>query len=588
MAKSDLDVRIKLGIESKEYRDALRRANAEAKEFKKQQKDAFKAAGDGATSNFGKVIAMAKKVAPAVTAGLAAAIKVANDAIKENQTLTDEWARVTESAKATYAGFVDALVSGNFSGYLSSMDEIIARAREAADALDALGTAQIFTDKAMTEYELAIRKARLVIKDPTSSKEQRREAGETIKWAQEQQLARTQELANYNLEAFAANLARQLASRNMPYRAANFIEKDEAGNYRIRRGSDFEKFYGDLASYNKWNAIYLREKALRATTFTSTEPDESGRMRTTTKHAGRMSDFEFERLRAFMELSDEDLKESFDLYKQGLQMMSRVLSSQTENFEYLNKAFGGGTTTTITSKEERPREGSIAYIDQQIAKWGEKLKLETEDAGRAAAQAMIDELSAQKDKMITDAKTASIEPLSTVGLSYSLGPVAQMPTDNSGIGRADIATEKFKFTTEEVEAGMETLNTIFSETSSIISVLSDTSMKANKKIAAVLSSIGSIISAVGGGPIGKLFGGVGSIIGSFDTGGIVGGTSYKGDRLTANVSSGEMILNRMQQRNLFNALQGGAAPATATTVGVRGEDVYIALTNYMRRTNKSI
>lgn len=584
MAKSDLDVRIKLGIESKEYRAALRRANVEAKEFKKQQKDAFKAAGDGATSNFGKIITMAKKVAPAVAAGLAAAIKVANDAIKENQTLTDEWARVTESAKATYAGFINALASGNFSGYLSSMDEIIARAREAADALDALGTAQIFTDKAMTEYELAIRKARLVIKDPTSSIEQRREAGETIKWAQEQQLARTRELANYNLEAFAAQLARQLASRNMPYRAANFIEKDEAGNYRIRRGSDFEKFYGDLASYNKWNAIYLREKALRATTFTSIEPDESGRMRKTTKHAGRMSDFEFERLQAFMELSDENLKESFDLYKQGLQAMSRVLTSQTENFEYLNKAFGGGATTTITSKKEQPREGSIAYIDQQISDWGKKMSMETSDAGRAAAQAMIDELKAQKNQMIADANAGAIETLPTTGLNYSLGPVSTMPTDIQGIGGVTKESKKFKLTSDEVEKGMTELNTVFSQTSSIIGALSNKSMKANQVIGTIMSAIGSII----GGPWGAALRGVGSIVGAFDTGGIVGGTSYKGDRLTTNVSSGEMILNRMQQRNLFNALQGGGAPAIATTVGVRGEDVYIALNNYMRRTNKSI
>lgn len=45
--------------------------------------------------------------------------------------------------------------------------------------------------------------------------------------------------------------------------------------------------------------------------------------------------------------------------------------------------------------------------------------------------------------------------------------------------------------------------------------------------------------------------------GSFATGGIVGGTSTSGDNLTANVNSGEMILNKSQQTQLFSQANGG-------------------------------
>lgn len=44
---------------------------------------------------------------------------------------------------------------------------------------------------------------------------------------------------------------------------------------------------------------------------------------------------------------------------------------------------------------------------------------------------------------------------------------------------------------------------------------------------------------------------------AFATGGIVGGTSYTGDRVRARLNSGEMILNAGQQRNLFNAINEG-------------------------------
>jgi hypothetical protein len=44
--------------------------------------------------------------------------------------------------------------------------------------------------------------------------------------------------------------------------------------------------------------------------------------------------------------------------------------------------------------------------------------------------------------------------------------------------------------------------------------------------------------------------------GNFTNGGIVGGNSYSGDRLTANVNSAEMILNTSQQRQLFDMANG--------------------------------
>lgn len=46
----------------------------------------------------------------------------------------------------------------------------------------------------------------------------------------------------------------------------------------------------------------------------------------------------------------------------------------------------------------------------------------------------------------------------------------------------------------------------------------------------------------------------------FETGGLVGGSSFYGDRLLARVNSGEMILNRGQQARLFGMVGGGGQP----------------------------
>lgn len=60
------------------------------------------------------------------------------------------------------------------------------------------------------------------------------------------------------------------------------------------------------------------------------------------------------------------------------------------------------------------------------------------------------------------------------------------------------------------------------------------------------------------GTITTVFSSIKSLVsGKFAEGGIVGGTSYSGDRLFAMVNSGEMILNKRQQNNLSNMLGGG-------------------------------
>lgn len=580
MAKNDVEAKVRLVVDSKTYNAALRQANKEAKEFRKQQRDAFKGTGDDISKGFSSAIGVISKLAPALSAG-AAALSVARKAMQENQSITDEWARATASAKSIYEGFVNSLVTANFGGYLSNMDEIISRAREAADALDALGTAQIFTDKAMTEFDLAIRRARLVIKDPNSTAEQRKAAGESIQEAQAGQLKHVKELMNFRMQAFAANLANQLATNNMPYKMANFIEKGEDGLYQIRKGSDFEKFYGSLEAYNRWNAIYLREKALRGQTYTSFEPDERGRMTKKKRHMGQMSDFEYQRLRAFMERSDEDLKESFALYQSALQAMSRVLTAQTENVEYLNRANGltggggGGAGKGIVAQE-----GSIAYVQEQMKAATQEYEHAVTDAERKAAETRLavlnEELNILKTGRGGEMGTTATGSLAALNVSMDgITPPkwrAGVKNYNELSATSNKSIETIKNLSDVINELGIVSNIVSPEVSKMINVLFKVIQMAAPSIP---GPFGAILSVVGG-----IFGG------GFATGGIVGGTSYKGDKLTAQVSSGEMILNRQQQRNLLSLASGGGGTPTVTGVEVHGDKMILLINNTLRGQGK--
>lgn len=77
---------------------------------------------------------------------------------------------------------------------------------------------------------------------------------------------------------------------------------------------------------------------------------------------------------------------------------------------------------------------------------------------------------------------------------------------------------------------------------------------------------------------------------AFAEGGIVGGSSYHGDKVLARVDSGEMILNKRQQRNLFNLLDSSTFPQSGGTIVtvqgvIHGTDLLLVQknTNNVRR-----
>ena len=72
----------------------------------------------------------------------------------------------------------------------------------------------------------------------------------------------------------------------------------------------------------------------------------------------------------------------------------------------------------------------------------------------------------------------------------------------------------------------------------------------------------------------------------FANGGIVGGSSFTGDRVSAQVNSGEMILNKTQQANLFRLANGGGT-GKEVTFHISGTDL-VGVFNNVNRKNKMI
>jgi len=77
----------------------------------------------------------------------------------------------------------------------------------------------------------------------------------------------------------------------------------------------------------------------------------------------------------------------------------------------------------------------------------------------------------------------------------------------------------------------------------------------------------------------------------FETGGVVGGSSYYGDKILTRLNSRELVLNTKQQEKIYKSMDNGGGGSASDLrvhgeVTVRGEDIQIALSRADKRKNR--
>ena len=122
---------VKLTLESNQYERNIRQAQKAWNDF---------------TKSIG--LSASKFTAAGVAIGaMTGALKVAKDAFFKNEQQLDEWNRTVEASKSVYNGFLNALNTGDISGFLSNVNIITQAARDAYDALDELIHEKMYSDK---------------------------------------------------------------------------------------------------------------------------------------------------------------------------------------------------------------------------------------------------------------------------------------------------------------------------------------------------------------------------------------------------------------------------------------------------------
>lgn len=175
---------------------------------------------------------------------------------------------------------------------------------------------------------------------------------------------------------------------------------------------------------------------------------------------------------------------------------------------------------------------------------------------------------AQYDTTVNKVDTMNVALSSTISALNGIGAAFEM-SENESIKSLSNITDAFS----SVAAGIMNFIQIQQAAAAASGTASAAAMPFPYNLAAIASVMTTVLS---------VFANIKSMTaGKFAEGGIVGGTSYSGDKLFAMVNSGEMILNRRQQGNLANMIGGG----NQVEFHISGDSLVGVLNNKRNKTN---
>ena len=536
----------------------------------KQQTTSLSTAVNDLTGKLGLNIPKLGAMSLAIGA-VTGALKVAKDAFFSNEQMLDEWGRTTESAKSVYRGFLDALNTGDISGYLSRINDIVNAARSAYDALDDLGTYS-----AVSQVWTARNRQRL-----TNSIADYREGNgsrEAIGSASNAVINDLKQLYYKQQGAYVAAINKLAAERGVSGRALMQIANGDP-------------------------AIYERAKAVRPT---GEEPKiipntSGGALVKMEKYAQNAAEQMGEALRR---INDTDWKEvqrlgaeaqnTLDQIGQTRRMAARAMGQNRITgggggggsvggggsainldalaFQVDNKFDGGMLPDQATEKlSQTLSEAMSAMIVESLQKTDPdtlKRLMQGESKG-----GIFD--GADMSKGQQQAKKGGDQTMNKI--AKGVGAIGQIAGSLQNLGL------KLPDGVAKAVSAMQALINIIQAVQSVITVFSTGSQTANTvAVTANTAAVGALATAMTANTVSNLIpfshGGIARAANGF-----IGGNRYSGDLFPVAVNSGELILNRAQQGNLASQLSGGAMGAIEVFGRISGEDIVLSSRRRNRR-----
>lgn len=254
-------------------------------------------------------------------------------------------------------------------------------------------------------------------------------------------------------------------------------------------------------------------------------------------------------------------------------------------------------------------EGSQAWLDKKISEKRTELSVAVSDQDRIRINRELDELVKKRRYMDLEVKYSKpVDDLKSVkeyaNIRADLSEMTKLP---EGWDKLPSLKQPAK-DTKEMGTALEHVSSILGSLGGLIGNASDNmgtwALNSAANIAQMIVQLQALATAQGvasafSAPwpaslaaVATVLATISSIFSSlpkFESGGIVGGSSFFGDKLLARVNSGEMILNQKQQKRLYDLTETDNGVSVSLGVSrIQGSDLYLALSNYMKKTGKKL
>ena len=546
-----------------------------------------------------------------------AALDVAKDAFFNNEEQLDDWGRTVESSESLYNGFLNALNTGDISGYLQNIDNITKAARAAYDALDALNTFNAFNQINVEKTRTGMTESIASYREGTGTREDVKAAGEAYK-------KELQERKKLEKEAYIEAVGKVAAERGVSKNDLLTALSGTYGSYQQLKNMPMSgtetRFYG--------TGMFGGGGSYQVAVPNSVQEKLGDALR-------KLNDTELQSLQALGAQAERTGNEIASVDKQ----LTRILNGRQGG---ASGSTGGGGGSRAVKKTETFAADSIAYQEKLVSDLTKKWK-EAGDAVRDDYAVQLGYAKQQLAKMTGGFDPEKVKDISGQSANLTQGAEIKVPVKL-----------EIKSPVEQWQAEIKRLQELIGQTwdSAAIDVYNQKIDKINEKInefshtsekggessskawsstASAISSVGSAINAIDD-PTAKIIGlvaqGIASVVSAtgiatekaagqsrhwaeylaaaasitaqmiatisqihsasgYANGGIVKGNSYSGDNIPADtfVNAGELILNKSQQGAIASQLQNPGGNLRVTGV-LRGEDLLISIDKSARRQGR--
>lgn len=531
---------------------------------------------EGSVNSFqGGISSMAKTAGAGVlkfagTLGIAVgAYEGFNKVVNSSQTTGDAWVKTQDQMKASVDSFFASIAMGNFGGFLSNLQNVIDKAGELSVALDNLETKTLFNNSEVndlnTKYQIELNKA----KARNISDKERNEHLEKAKGYLLEMSKLHDSLSKANIATsyitLQADLSKQGFNKNVSKDVWEYLLKDsnrpDIDQRAARYNNTIKNYENQLAhTYNPETGEWL----------TQTEADKIKKKLSEYKSSKSGN---FDRLASvFVELADDEKSAIASALKMRATANALSVSMSQKELEIANTdaKINGAYNTNKDKKPETIPSGSLSELEKQLADLRKKYQDAVTDEVRSSVLKTIKELEQKKVIINMTARYVEEEsPLKMAGLPTKGIDTKNMklPKFESPIKKKDVDLNKLYaeslgsiansfglMTSMSEQFGNEGVSFMFNAMGSISQMIVQLQSLAT---AQGVASAFALPFPANLGAIATVIATVTSIFASlpkFETGGVVPGISFGGDKVLARVNSGEMILNGSQQANLFKML----------------------------------